>query len=108
MEKLRAELYEEFINIFVTSLRVSQLQDEKKKGKRAKELAIDMQEVALQMAVLCPEYVLDSYLKWRAVASNADGNIEDVVSEFENVLRAMRRDLRTERLKDGVVKDILA
>jgi len=89
----RVKLYFEFIQVVIDIMGV------KKVGQQGKikALAVKLQRIGLQMMVVASDEVVETFIKWRAIAMAGEpGNVEKVVETFADVIFAMRREIMGE------------
>lgn len=104
LQSERIKLYEEFIDIFMNTLKLSTTHSVKEKA--IKTLGARLQHVGLRMAIISSDIVLKNFLKWRAVAQGGDG--KSTVDAFGDLILEMRKEMipTTSRTKEDIF-DIL-
>jgi hypothetical protein len=104
MQAERIKLYDEFVDVFMDTLKLTKVHTVKDKVIHA--LGIRIQSIGLRMAIISSDKVVKCFMVWRATASGGDP--VPTVNVFSELVLEMRKELlgETSRTKDDIF-DIL-
>lgn len=104
MQTERIKLYDEFVDVFMDTLKLSKVHNVKDKVIQA--LGIRIQSVGLRIAIISSDKVVECFMVWRATASGGDP--VPTVDAFSALMFEMRKELlgETARTK-GDILDML-
>ena len=78
------------------------------KPGQASALGLKLSNLSLRLIVLAPSNIVDSYLKWRLLATSGVVNPEEIMEAFAEIIVEMRKDVTGEFGDVNTVLDALA